>query len=198
MISIGRTYWLCLIFISLTIARPIQIVGGETTNIYSETQNPTPAQAVFKFYSWYLTATTNGSIYRLVNVENQGGNAGLGYQPYLDSLEKLKVFHRDFFLKEISKFEECDSFLNKYIWSQYQADEPSYSGYCDFLDYHVWFMTQEPVNDIDTMKSTIKGDNAVVSLMGYDIERGKKIPMTHEIQVTLVREDEKWLITNIK
>jgi hypothetical protein len=159
--------------------------------------SPEPKEQVTKFYDWYLNMLETGEVYQLVTPAEKDGQTYLMYQPYLDSLKKLKTFHEDFFSTELRTFQRCNSFIGQWTWEQYQMEEPLYDGYCDFLDYRRWVWSQEPVNAIEILEQTIDGKIATVKLQTLYIEGTDRVEMNTGITVKLAKELDNWLITSI-
>lgn len=157
-----------------------------------------PQEQVLKFYDWYLNAIETKEIYKLVSPENVEGQTTLRYQPYFDSLKQLNTFHEEFFKSELRAFQRCNGFLEQWTWENYQWEEPSYEGYCDFLDYHRWLWTQEPVTTVEVIEQSINGSTATVKIRALFINKTDKVIMNSGIIIQLKKDSNIWLITSIQ
>ena len=144
-----------------------------------------PEDQVQKFYDWYINSISDKSIYSLLRPAEKEGQTHLLTKPYLDSLGELEVFHPDFFESERVKYDKCTEFLSKWSWKDYHLEEPDYSGYCDFLDYHQWFWQQEPISQIEIVKQEVSGTKALLTLNGYFDDGANRILMVSNIKVSL-------------
>ena len=128
---------------------------------------------------------------------NDSGYFYLDVEYYIDGLESLQIFSKEFYKHEEIRVESCKKDLVKLKFS---GDielgwEPES---CSFFNYMYWLKSQEkPLGGYEIKELLIKDDYASSQLVFYDNFNEKKSYWGKGLKIKYKKENSAWKITQI-
>lgn len=154
------------------------------------------ANVALSFHRWYIKNTNelNSDIPTDFDVtEGKNDNCIVNYEPYFNELRKLGTISNSFMDKEKERTRLCAETIANMNWSEYIGVIPEN---CD--DYLYWTNSQDITDGVDVVGINNENDNWTVFLSLYMLDKnGKKYFGNDKLKVTVINENEKYLIQEI-
>jgi len=154
------------------------------------------AEIGISFHKWYIENTNeyNPEIptdFTVTKAEND--SCLVDYEPYFNELRKLGTISVSFMQKEKERTKLCAETIKNMKWSEYIGGFPEN---CD--DYLYWTNSQDITDGVEVVGINKEKNNWIVSLSLYAKDKnGKKYFGNNIIKVTVIKENEKYLISEI-
>jgi len=183
------------------------VIMIQTINCYSqsmEIDSIKVSKLTTIFFHWYMKNATkkkNGEIYpRFVKSEN--GMTTLEYRKYFKNLKKYS-FSDSLIEQEKLSYKVCIDNLAKVKYSdflQFDGLADFEERDCDFTNYYRWIGGQEMFEGYTLTRIQFDNNQALVSGFLYDnkYECNDVKGLKKEIVVTLIRQENKWVILKIR
>lgn len=159
-------------------------------------------EAALSFHLWYLENAAKGNAVPIEAQVGSGadGQAQLITNPYFLELQRLGSISDEFLDRERARFRPCAQAVKSVSWEEYQQAEPGmFDQECGFLSYYYWLRSQEVMDGVEAVETTIDDDEAGVRLRFYDMEEGNKSYWPdHDAIVHLTATPKGWMITEIE
>ena len=174
----------------------------EKANSESNTTKKEPTETekeivsvAFSFHNWYIKNTNDIKSEiptDFVVTEGKNDSCIVDYEPYFDELRKLGTISNSFMEKEKERTKPCAETISKMKWSEYIGVIPEY---CD--EYLFWTRSQEETSGIELMDIKLENDNWKVKFHLFNTFGNEKTYSPYNGIITVEKESEKYMITNI-
>ena len=153
------------------------------------------ATVALSFHNWYIKNTNEIKSEiptDFVVTEGKNDSCIVDYEPYFDELRKLGTISNSFMEKEKVRTKPCAETISKMKWSEYIGVVPEN---CD--EYLFWTRSQEETSGIELMDIKRENDNWKVKFHLFNTFGNEKSYSPYTGIITVEKESEKYMITNI-